>query len=101
MIDHRQVIRRPLITEKSTIEKETDNVVTFAVDPRVGKIEIKQAVINSSHTSILLVDSSKVNKVKIAHFADIQNFDVIITDTGVPSRYIDIAKVLGVVMYCV
>ncbi len=65
------------------------------------EIEIKQAVINSSHTSILLVDSSKFNQVKIAHFADIQDFDVIITDTNVPSEYIGIAKELGVEMYCV
>lgn len=65
------------------------------------EIEIKNAAINSSHTRVLLVDSSKFDQVKIAHFADIQHFDIIITDTGVPPRYIDIAKNLGVMMYCV
>ena len=39
-----QVIRRPLVTEKSTIAREEQNVVTFAVDPRANKYEIRDAV---------------------------------------------------------
>lgn len=65
------------------------------------EIEIKNAAIKSSHTRILLADSSKFDQVKIAHFADMQDFDVIITDRGVPPRYIDIANDLGVEMHCV
>lgn len=38
------VIRRPLVTEKSNIGREEDNVVTFAVDPRANKHEIQRAV---------------------------------------------------------
>ena len=38
------VIRRPLVTEKSNIEREENNVVTFAVDPRANKHEIRRAV---------------------------------------------------------
>jgi large subunit ribosomal protein L23 len=38
------VIRRPLITEKSTIAREEGNIVTFAVDPRAGKHEVRRAV---------------------------------------------------------
>ena len=38
------VIRRPLVTEKSNISREEDNVVTFAVDPRANKHEIQRAV---------------------------------------------------------
>ena len=38
------VIRRPLVTEKSTIAREERNCVTFAVDPRANKHEIRQAV---------------------------------------------------------
>jgi large subunit ribosomal protein L23 len=37
------VIRRPLITEKST-ELRDSNVVAFEVDPRANKIQIKRAV---------------------------------------------------------
>lgn len=43
MIPH-QVLRRPLVTEKSTIAREERNVVTFAVDPRANKHEIQRAV---------------------------------------------------------
>ena len=38
------VIRRPLITEKSTAQRTTANVVAFEVDRRANKIEIKRAV---------------------------------------------------------
>ena len=44
MKDLRQVIRKPLITEKSTIERELGNIVTFAVDREANKPEIKRAV---------------------------------------------------------
>ena len=38
------VIRKPLVTEKSNIDREQQNVVTFAVDPRANKHEIRRAV---------------------------------------------------------
>lgn len=39
-----QVIRRPLVTEKSTIAREDDNIATFAVDPNATKHDIRRAV---------------------------------------------------------
>ena len=39
-----QIIRKPLITEKSNLMKEIDNVVAFEVDMNSNKVEIKQAV---------------------------------------------------------
>ena len=39
-----QIIRRPLVTEKSTLLRETDNVIAFEVDPNANKIEVKKAV---------------------------------------------------------
>jgi len=38
------IIRRPLITEKSTAQKEASNKLAFEVDRRANKIEIKNAV---------------------------------------------------------
>jgi len=38
------VIRRPLITEKSTIGREEQNLATFAVDPAATKHDIRRAV---------------------------------------------------------
>lgn len=39
-----EIIRRPLITEKSTALREGSGIVAFEVDPRAGKHQIKQAV---------------------------------------------------------
>lgn len=39
-----QVIRRPLVTEKSTILREEGNVLAFEVDPSANKIQVKTAV---------------------------------------------------------
>ena len=38
------IIRRPIVTEKSSIGREEQNLVTFAVDPRANKHQIRQAV---------------------------------------------------------
>lgn len=39
-----QVIRKPLITEKSSLQKESGQVVVFEVARDANKIEIKQAI---------------------------------------------------------
>jgi len=38
------VIKRPLITEKATLLKGTNNAVLFAVDTRANKKEVREAV---------------------------------------------------------
>jgi len=63
--------------------------------------ETKKAVIESSDTKILLVDSSKFGKVKISHFANLSDFDIIITDTGISKEFVDIIKNLGIELYIV
>lgn len=39
-----QVIRRPLVTEKSTLLRESGNILAFEVDPKANKIQVKSAV---------------------------------------------------------
>ncbi|MEO8379623.1 MAG: 50S ribosomal protein L23 [Acidobacteriota bacterium] len=39
-----QIIRRPLVTEKSTTLREEGNVIAFEVDTNANKIEVKKAV---------------------------------------------------------
>ncbi len=39
-----QIIRKPIITEKSTRLLDTENKYAFRVDPRANKMEIKEAV---------------------------------------------------------
>ena len=55
-----QIIRRPIITEKSTIEREQDNIVTFDVDPRATKLQIKSAVETLFSVGALAVRTSRV-----------------------------------------
>jgi large subunit ribosomal protein L23 len=38
------IIRRPLITEKSSVQREQMNTLAFEVDVRANKIEIQRAV---------------------------------------------------------
>ncbi|MDX1414619.1 MAG: 50S ribosomal protein L23 [Candidatus Promineifilaceae bacterium] len=40
----RNIIRRPLVTEKSNFLADVSNQYTFVVDPRANKHQIKQAV---------------------------------------------------------
>ena len=39
-----EIIKRPLITEKTSIQKEMHNQLTFEVDRRANRIEIKRAI---------------------------------------------------------
>lgn len=43
-MNHSDVIKRPLITEKATFMKEASNAVAFEVDRRCNKIQIQEAV---------------------------------------------------------
>jgi len=58
MIDY-GIIRRPLITEKTSIQKEQSNQFTFEVDRRANRIEIKRAI-------------EKIFKVNVAHIRTMQ-----------------------------
>jgi large subunit ribosomal protein L23 len=39
-----EIIRRPLVTEKSTLLREASNVIAFEVSPKANKIQVKSAV---------------------------------------------------------
>ena len=39
-----EIIRRPLITEKSTAQRDETNTVAFEVDRRANKVDVKRAV---------------------------------------------------------
>lgn len=55
------VIKKPLISEKTTIEKDAKNVISFVVDRNANKIEIKEAV-----EKLFKVQVSDVNTVNMA-----------------------------------
>lgn len=42
-MEYRDIIKAPIVTEKSS-DLANNNVITFSVDPRANKTQIKQAV---------------------------------------------------------
>lgn len=60
--------------------------------------ETKQAAISSSLCKILLVDSSKFGLVRSDHFAELSDFDEVITDAGIPEEYVEILRSKGIAL---
>lgn len=56
----------------------------------------KQAVISSAAENILLADSSKFDVIKASYFAPITQFDLIITDQGIPMRWKELIQSAGI-----
>jgi DeoR family deoxyribose operon repressor len=57
---------------------------------------VKQAAIASSLTRILVADSSKFGRIQAAHFAELREFDVVVTDSGIPPEQEEAVRSLGV-----
>ncbi len=60
MKDLYQVIKRPVITEKSNKQKEFSNQIAFEVDRRANKIEIKQAIERLFNVKVLKVNTLRI-----------------------------------------
>lgn len=59
MIPH-DLIKRPLITEKTNIQKENYNQITFEVDRRANRVEVKKAVENIFNVKVASVKTIQV-----------------------------------------
>ncbi len=59
MISH-EIVIRPLITEKTGIQKELNNQLTFEVDRRANRIEIKQAIESIFNVRVAAVKTMQV-----------------------------------------
>lgn len=71
------ILKRPLVTEKSTVEKDARNKLCFEVDRRANKIEIKEAVEKIFKVDVLDVATiSMKGKVKRAgrHFTTLPDW---------------------------
>ena len=55
-----EVIRRPLVTEKSNIGREEQNIVTLAVDPRANKHDVRRAVEELFNVDVLDVHTMRM-----------------------------------------
>jgi len=52
-MDSYQVLKRPLVTEKGTKQKEQSNQIAFEVDRRANKILVRNAVENIFKVKVL------------------------------------------------
>ena len=59
MIPH-DIVIRPLITEKTSIQKEVNNQITFEVDRRANMVEIKKAIENIFNVNVVSVRTMQV-----------------------------------------
>ena len=60
MKEPQRVIRRPLVTEKSTRQKEAGRQYAFEVDPEANKVEIQHAVERLFKVRVLQVRTTNV-----------------------------------------
>ncbi len=65
------------------------------------ELDTKRAIMGSSMTRILVADSSKFDKVRPTLFADLEDFNIVITDAGIPDRYRSAFEELGITVYVV
>ena len=64
-MNYHDLIKKPLITEKTTIQKEVANQVSFEVDRRANRIEIKRSIENLFNVRVAKVRTMQMNgKVK-------------------------------------
>ena len=59
------IIKKPIVTEKTTLQKETANQVTFEVDRGANRVDIKRAVEKAFQVKVMSVQTMQVTgKVK-------------------------------------
>ncbi len=54
------VIKKPLLTEKTTLEKDAKNIIAFVVDKNANKIEIKEAVEKLFKVEVVDVNTANI-----------------------------------------
>ncbi len=55
-----EIIKRPLITEKTSIQKEVLNQLSFEVDRRANRVEIKKAIEEIFNVNVASVRTMQV-----------------------------------------
>ncbi len=60
------------------------------------ELQSKKTILSSAKTRILVVDSSKFGKTKSVYFADLSDFQMVITDTGISEFYADLIRDMGI-----
>ena len=75
MNNYRDVIKAPIITEKTATLAQNGNVVTFSVDPKANNTQIKQAVEKIFDVKVESVNTINVKprKKRVGRYAGLTN----------------------------
>jgi DeoR family deoxyribose operon repressor len=65
------------------------------------ELETKRAILHSARTRVLLADSSKFANTRSVYFADLKDFNIVITDSGIPDEYRALCESLKITLFIV
>jgi len=65
------------------------------------EVSTKRAILQSAQTKILVADSSKFGEVRTAYFAQLNEIDAIITDSGITQEWKEYIEDIGIALYVV
>lgn len=85
-MNYTQILIKPLISEKATFLKEVAEQVTFFVDPRANKIEIRKAVEDAYNVKV-----AEVNVVKHKPQARVRQGRTVGQVSGYKKAYVTLA----------
>jgi DeoR family deoxyribose operon repressor len=78
-------------------------IATAGLDPRMGlttifyyEATVKREMIRAARQIILVSDSTKIGKISVTHFADLNDIHTIITDDGISDEYQRIIQDRGI-----
>jgi DeoR family deoxyribose operon repressor len=77
----------------------SDSLGVTCSDP--AEAELKKAAVAMSATRVLVTDSRKFGRVRPAWFADLRDFDAVVTDPGISLEYVEILRNLGITLHVV
>ena len=83
---------RKLYVDVSFIGADAVSVGNGVFNTNFNEIGIKKSGIESGKRKVLLADSSKVSRKALAKICDLQEFDIIITDSGIDEAQLRILK---------
>lgn len=55
-----KIVGRPIVTEKTTVQRDVDNKVVFEVSPEANKVQIRQAVEKLFNVRVLEVKTLRM-----------------------------------------
>jgi DeoR/GlpR family transcriptional regulator of sugar metabolism len=78
------------------------------IDPKAGitthllaEAPVKRAAARASQRAVAVADSSKLGRVAFGHVCDLDDIDIVVTDTGADQQIVDELRAAGIDVRCV